>query len=382
MKICDVVLNSVWHDPRVRKQIAEYMKRDVDLVCVGMKDKRYDEDQVAAIPCPTVLVERDAVCGGKRRFILGKVIRELHRIRLTTRAIRKEKPDLIHANDLDALIPSYLAKRKLKCKLVFDAHELNAENRYFDKYPLHAWLMRKVERFIVKRCDIMLCVSNAAAEYYTEAYKMEKPLVVTNCVLESEILQELPEKHPGFEVLNHGMYRDARGFELMVESCDALKDYPEIRLAARGLGPLEDALREGAAKQQTKNFIFYPPAHPKNLISEAATSHVGVAITLPVCLNYVVSVSNRLFEYAAAGLPVIMSDIPEHRFLNEKYEIGVIIPENTPEAFAQAVVRLYEDREFYEKCCVNARKMSFEINWEKEFTKLFLAECECLGIDK
>lgn len=378
MKICDVVLNSVWHDPRVTKQIAEYVKYGVSLSCVGMTDKRVDRERISLLPCPVVLVDRNAVYGGKQRSVIKKIIRELYRIRSVTNAIAAQKPDLIHANDLDALIPSYLASRKLKCRLVFDAHELNAENRYYDKYRLYARVMRNLERYIVKRCDLMVCVSNAAAEYYVQAYGIPKPMVVTNCILQKDILQEEPEKHPGFEILNHGMYRDARGFELMVDSCEQMKDYPEIILAARGMGPLEESLRRGVAQQEAENFVFYPAVLPKDMIWEAAKSHVGVAITLPVCLNYIMSVSNRLFEYAAAGLPVILSDIPEHRYLNEKYEIGIVIPENTPEEFARAAAQLYEDKAFYNRCRKNAAKMSREINWENEFRKLYDAECACV----
>ena len=51
MKICDVVLNSVWHDPRVTKQVGEYVKEGFEVVCVGMKCKRYDEAKIAAMPC-------------------------------------------------------------------------------------------------------------------------------------------------------------------------------------------------------------------------------------------------------------------------------------------------------------------------------------------
>ena len=46
MKVCDVVCNSVWYDPRVRKQIAEYQAQGVELVCVGQKCQRYDEERL------------------------------------------------------------------------------------------------------------------------------------------------------------------------------------------------------------------------------------------------------------------------------------------------------------------------------------------------
>ena len=60
--------------------------------------------------------------------------------------------------------------------------------------------------------------------------------------------------------------------------------------------------------------------------------------------------------------------------MNDKYQFGVVIPENTPEAFARAVVKLYTDKEFYEKCVENAKKLSDEINWENEFGKLIELE--------
>ena len=85
------------------------------------------------------------------------------------------------------------------------------------------------------------------------------------------------------------------------------------------------------------------------------------------------------FAGAAAGLPVIMSDIPEHRYLNEQYHFGLILSENTPHALAEAIKKLYTDRTLYEELAANSRKMSQEINWENEFGKLIQAEEAMIG---
>ena len=127
-------------------------------------------------------------------------------------------------------------------------------------------------------------------------------------------------------------------------------------------------------ENEGKNFIFYPPVNVENLISEAAASHVGVAITESICLNFELSVSNKIFEYASAGLPVIMSNIPEHRYLNEKYHFGVIMEDVSVQSFVQAVLKLYNDYEFYKECSENAKRMSQELNWENEFYKLIQLE--------
>ena len=128
MKVCDVVLNSVWYDPRVRKQIAEYNAQGVEVVAVGMKCNRYDEERVSQIPCKSNITQIDEKYDGKQKGIFRKLKREKLRHIAIRDAIIAEKPDVIHANDLNALIPAYSAKKKLKCKLVYDSHEINVEN--------------------------------------------------------------------------------------------------------------------------------------------------------------------------------------------------------------------------------------------------------------
>ena len=235
------------------------------------------------------------------------------------------------------------------------------------------------EKHICKRINRVVCVSNAAADYLAKRYNMEKPMVVTNCSLKAEQFFS-EEKNAGFEVLNHGQYHPGRGYDIMVEALPLLKDYPEIKLALRGFGILEEELRKRAKELGDDNIIFYPKVLTQELIPEASKSMVGVAITEGICINFEVSVSNKLFEYASAGLPVIMSDIPEHRYLNDKYRFGIVIRDNKPETFADAVIRLYTDKDFYDECAKNAKKLSDEINWENEFGKLLDFEKSIVGV--
>lgn len=377
MKICDIVLNSIWFDPRVRKQITEYLNQGEDITVIGVKCVRYDESKIASIPCKTIIAKINEKFECKQNNFLRKIIRICLNTLSIKNAIINEKPDVIHANDLAALLPAYMAKKKLGCVLIYDSHEINTENYTTDRIPLAVAFMRFLEKRMLKKVNRMVCVSNAAADYFANEYHIEKPMVVTNCSLKLEQCTA-GEKNFGFEVLNHGQFYDGRGYDIMVESIPLLKDYPEIKLAVRGFGRLEDSLRARAAELGGDNFVFYPKVLVQELIPYASKSMVGVAVTEAICLNFKLSVSNKLFEYASAGLPVIMSDIPEHRYLNDKYQFGVIIPENTPKAFADAVIKLYTDKAFYEQCAKNAKKLSDEINWENEFGKLIEFERRAL----
>lgn len=374
MKVCDVVLNSIWYDPRVRKQIREYKNQGVEVSCIGYHCNRFDETQVKKIPCSVNIVSIAPKYDGKQKGIIRKVIRERKKNRVVKEAIIACAPDVIHANDLNALIPAYAAGRKLKCRLVYDSHEINTDNYTGKKNRFLRAYYHAMESRLVHKVDLMISVSHAAADYFAQEYHIEKPMVITNCALASENVLQPVEKNKEFEVLNHGGFYAGRGYDLMVEAAPLMKEYPEIKLALRGFGSIEKQLHKRAEELNATNVVFYPKVKVEELISLAAGSMVGVAITEPICLNFKLSVSNKLFEYAAAGLPVIMSDIPEHRYLNKKYNFGLIISENTPKALADAVIKLYRDEELYNTLAENAKKMSQELNWENEFGKLIVAE--------
>ena len=377
MIVCDVVLDSIWYDPRVRKQIVEYNAQGVEICCVGLKCERYDEEKVNKIPCPVTIVETPEKYRGRQKNLLKKITRERIRNRALCDAIIAYCPDVIHANDLGALIPAYMAAKKLGCGLIYDSHEIYVENFYNGGHKLHAAVLKCIERRLCKKVDKMVCLIHAAAEYFAKEYNIPMPMVITNCSLKAEQVVS-NEKNPGFEILNHGQFYAGRGYDIMVEASQYLKDYPEIKLAMRGFGVMEQQLRDRVEELKAENVIFYPKVLVEELIPCASRSMVGVAMTEAICLNFKLSVSNKLFEYASAGLPVIMSDIPEHRYLNEKYNFGVVIPENTPKAFAEAAIQLYENKELYNKLAENAKKMSDEVNWETEFKRLILVEDELM----
>lgn len=380
MKVCDVVLNSIWYDPRVRKQINEYINNGIELSCVGLECARYDIEKINLIPCKVDIVHKSSKYKGKQKSIIKKLLRE-HSTQIAVRnAIIAQKPDIIHANDLDALIPAYMASKKLKCKLIYDSHEINTENLFYRNKKLYKFFMMLKEKRICKKVDKMICVSHAAADYFEKKYKIKKPMVITNCCIKSE--QCISNgKNAGFEILNHGLFYEGRGYDIIVESLPLLKKYPEIKIALRGMGKMEQQLKDRAKELGNENFIVYPPVHVSDLIKNASTSMAGVAITEVVCLNFELSVSNKLFEYAAAGLPVIMSDIPEHRYLNEKYNFGIILKQNTPEYFVEAVLKLYNDKVLYKTLSNNAILLSNEVNWENEFSKLIMFERKIVKLD-
>ena len=77
MRVCDVVLNSIWYDPRVRKQIIEYKENNIEVSCVGLKCNRYNDQEVQKIPCRTTITEIPEKYDGKQKTVFGKLRREI-----------------------------------------------------------------------------------------------------------------------------------------------------------------------------------------------------------------------------------------------------------------------------------------------------------------
>lgn len=372
IKVCDVVRNSVWYDPRVIKQIDEYVKADFDVYVIGEEDNRYNATEIECIPASVRIVK---IKDKYKRFQnkINTVLKEISVCKSLAKEIAACKPDIIHANDLDALLAAYIATRSWKCKIVFDTHEVYTDNFGMASAVLKKLFWSFVESWIIKRVDLVVCVSNAAADYFAAKYNILKPLVVTNCAKRQRLHEHENVKSSYFEVLNHGQFYEGRGYDIMVEAA-AISRNTQIKYVLRGFGRMEPELRSFVDEKGLTNVTFAPPVKTTELIPAARTSHVGLAITVPINLNFKLSVSNKIFEYVSAGLPVIMSDIPEHRYLNDKYNFGIILKENTAEYLRDAVMTMYENEELYREYSANAKRLSEELNWETEFAKLLAIE--------
>lgn len=65
------------------------------------------------------------------------------------------------------------------------------------------------------------------------------------------------------------------------------------------------------------------PVEVKELVDKLAESNVGVILTKPVSINFEYTVSNKIFECIHAGLPVILSPVKEHIYLNENINLAL-----------------------------------------------------------
>jgi glycosyltransferase involved in cell wall biosynthesis len=110
-----------------------------------------------------------------------------------------------------------------------------------------------------------------------------------------------------------------------------------------------------------------------------ASADVGVVSTEPTSVSYRFSLPNKLFESMMAGLPVVVSDLPEQAALVRRTGAGVLYkarsdPDGdlgTPEAIAEAVETLLTDPVLHATCRERALEAArTELNWDRESRRL------------
>ena len=74
-----------------------------------------------------------------------------------------------------------------------------------------------------------------------------------------------------------------------------------------------------------------------DLLAHTAEADVGVTLLQDTCENHRLALPNKLFEYIAAGVPVVASALPETRALVESQASAGASPPGDAEALAAAL---------------------------------------------
>jgi glycosyltransferase involved in cell wall biosynthesis len=97
----------------------------------------------------------------------------------------------------------------------------------------------------------------------------------------------------------------------------------------------------------------------------------GHALYEPTHINnlFITTASNKLLEYMAAGLPVLVSDRPGLRAFVETHQCGLTADEGSPESIAASVNKLLGDPELARRFgAAGARAFEEEFNYERQFS--------------
>ena len=273
-----------------------------------------------------------------------------------------------HASDLYVLSAMARAASFYSAHLTYDARELYPHVAATVRRPWVRWYWTSVEKRNIRAAEVVFTVSGLIAEHLVRMYRINRPVVILNVPPRSAItpsgrLRELAGIDEITPLILHlGQMRRSRGCEMIIR---AMLDVPRAHLVFLGYGPERNNLQQLVQNLGLTNRItFLDAVPPEEVPSIAAGADVGVTLLEDTCLNHRYALPNKLFEYMAASVPILASDLPEIRSVVRGYDLGLTVDPSNRESVAAALRKMTEHPDLRTAWRANAATAAETFNWE------------------
>jgi len=286
------------------------------------------------------------------------------------RSLRKLPAAIIHFHDSELLPAGFLLKRN-KHHVIYDSHE-DVPRDILSKNWIPAslrkmlsFLFEKLENYIARRLDAIVGATPFIAKRFQRINP--KSIAVNNFPIQEEFQPAIKERPFSRTICYIGVITRTRGIIKIMEALSILRDVQLIMCGPFESKAFEEELRSSAGWK----YVDYRGIVERNEVGEImASSSIGMVTLLP-SPNHMDSQPNKMFEYMAAGLPLLASNFPLWRQIVEETQCGVCVDPSSPAEIAQAIANLLSDEAMCRAKGRAGRKAIVDrFNWMNESKKL------------
>ncbi|MDJ1158994.1 glycosyltransferase family 4 protein [Chelatococcus sp. SYSU_G07232] len=303
----------------------------------------------------------------------GRLARMLGGARNAYAQARALDATIYHLHDPELLPYGLLLKRAGK-RVIYDAHEdlprdiLSKEWIPEALRGAVAWGSERVENLLARACDAVVAATPHIRDRFSAIHPVS--IDVRNYALGEEFRAAGAERGRAFAereaVAYVGGIAIDRGICEIVRA--AARAGCRLKLAGRFGFPQE---RETVTALPEWRFVEDFGFVGRREIGEILGSAFAGLVVLHPEPNFVNSLPIKMFEYMAAGLPVIVSDFPLWRAIVERHRCGLCVDPRDVAAIAAAITWLKNNPAAAEAMGARGRAtVAAEFNWEREGEKL------------
>lgn len=269
--------------------------------------------------------------------------------------VARLNPRVIHAHDLYTLQAATRIGAWTGARVVYDAHELEADRRSDTDELMKQWIIRQ-ERKYAPRATRCITVSHAIADEMARTLKVDRPEIIFNAPVSREpppgwerrTLRNdlaLKRKTPLFVFVGkvYNLYNSNQQVGLIIE---AVSSCPGYHLAIVGPITPEAVAEVEELRSRLKigdRLHLVPPIPAEAIVSYIGDADVGIYLMWPDTRNIDLTIPNKLFEFSLAGLPLVVSDLTSTRWFCNQAENAILVSERSVSAVAEACRKAYMD---------------------------------------
>jgi glycosyltransferase involved in cell wall biosynthesis len=243
-------------------------------------------------------------------------------------------------------------------------------------------IVKMLEKILIKYIDKTITVSDAIANEYVKLYNIEKPALVLNTPLFTEVEKKnifretFKIKKEQTIFLYQGSLSKGRGIDILL---DTFKQFDNSKVIIfMGYGELEKFIMEESKRKE--NIYFHKAVSPNILLNYTSSADFGISTIEDTCLSYYYCLPNKMFEYIMAEVPVIVSNLPEMKKIVQSNQIGVVATNNNIDGLKEAInktstLNLNEVKE-------NLKKIKTIYSWEEQEKVLLKIYMEISNVNK
>ena len=279
-----------------------------------------------------------------RQGFFGKIVAQIQRSRKVFRLRKQYDISFVYSLGEAANLTNVLSGLTRRGKTIIAVHGFGEIRKGF------------LNRFIFSRADRVICISQDMEHHLLSLYPGCKQVtVIENGYELVDVEKKTRMPSASLRLVTMGRLDKIKGFERLIQSVAILqKTIPDISLTIIGEGEERMGLTKTARQlnlEQAIQFAGYLE-HPFSALQEQ---------DIYVLTSYSEGFPNALIEAMHCGLPIVATDCRSgpREILSETYvpepvqgirfeKYGVLVdsrPEGFEERFAQAVIRLWQDRE-------------------------------------
>lgn len=353
--------SDIYHDGRVQKEANSLTENNYNVKVFGFRNNWRESTKFDFDICTFYIFPR--------RFRLLRNISITINIIIINLIIFFSKAEYYHAHNTMFLFSMYISSRLYSAKFIYDSHEVQ-------------WELNKIasnlEKMFIHKPDIIINVSDGRAKFQAQKYSipLSKITVISN-------YPKLPKK----KTINISLFEPSKlhfvfsgDYNLNNNPLDkfilALKEFPKIKFSLLAKDNGNDSLKLKkiiAELNLYRRIKFLPLVSPDELIE--FLSQFDCAVNLLINPKNLISRSyhgsNKMYEYLAAGLPILCSDLPSFQHELEGEGAGICVDPCDVDSIKRGIEFFKNNPDKVIAMKKKALKLSnTKYNWDTQHVKL------------